>query len=446
MSSIEQFGYKEELKRSLSTRDLLVYGMIFMVPIAPFSIFGFVSNEAKGMVPLAYLVGMVGMFFTAMSYAAMSEAFPVAGSVYTYAQRGLHEVAGFFSGWLILLDYILVPALIYIVSAVALRPMLPEVPAWIWMLAFIGFNGAVNLLGVEFTARANLYLLGFELIVLGVFVVVGLVMLYGGQGAGHLTWKPLYNPAVFSLGTVVGATSIAVLSFLGFDGISTLAEESIGGPKAVGRVTLLSLLLVGGLFLLQTWIAADLAQGRQFASPETAFYEIARAAGGVWLERIVLISVVVSAGIANAMAAQAAVARILFAMARDGKLPRALAKVHPRYRTPYVSTVLVSVISVVAGLYFLKNLDDLSRLVNFGALCSFMMLHLCVINHYLIRHRSRDWLRHLVSPVLGLLVIGYVLVEMDQRAKLMGLVWLGLGVVYYFVLTRMLRKPVTLDL
>src|SRR6202451_4814039 len=140
MSSLEEFGYKQELKRALTTRDLIVYGMIFMVPIAPYAVFGFVYNDSKGMVPLAYLVGLVCMFFTAMSYASMSRAFPLAGSVYTYAQRGLHETAGFFSGWLILLDYILVPSLLYLISAVALRPILPAVPAWVWLGIFVRFT------------------------------------------------------------------------------------------------------------------------------------------------------------------------------------------------------------------------------------------------------------------------------------------------------------------
>ncbi len=133
--SIEEFGYEDQLHRALTTKDLVIYGLIFMVPIAPYSVFGFVYNDAKGMVPLAYLVGLVGMFFTALSYAAMSRAFPLAGSVYTYAQRGLHEIAGFFSGWLILLDYILVPSLLYLFSAVALRPIFPTVPAWVWLVA-----------------------------------------------------------------------------------------------------------------------------------------------------------------------------------------------------------------------------------------------------------------------------------------------------------------------
>src|SRR5450631_889285 len=155
--SLQEFGYKEQLNRALTTKDLIIYGMIFMVPIAPYSVFGFVWNDAKGMVPLAYLIGLIGMLFTALSYAQMSQAFPLAGSVYTYAQRGLHEVAGFFAGWLILLDYILIPALLYLFSTVALRPLFPAIPAWVWLALFVTFNAAVNLLGIEFTARVNRY-------------------------------------------------------------------------------------------------------------------------------------------------------------------------------------------------------------------------------------------------------------------------------------------------
>jgi amino acid transporter len=444
--SLHEFGYKEQLSRALTTKDLIIYGMIFMVPIAPFGVFGFVWDESKGMVPLAYLVGLVGMFFTALSYAAMSRAFPLAGSVYTYAHRGLHEIAGFFSGWLILLDYILVPSLLYLISAVALRPIFPTVPAWIWLVGFISFNGIVNWLGIEFTARINRYMLVMELVTLGLFVVLGLLALHGGAGAGGLTLKPIYDPHAFSLSTVAGATSIAVLSFLGFDGISTLAEESRGKLNAVGRATVLSLVLVGALFMLQTWIAADLARGMRFASPETAFYEVAERAGGSWLRLVTILATVIASAIANAMAAQAAVSRILFAMARDGKLPSVLAKVHPRYKTPYMSTLAVAVVSLVVGLFFADRLDDLSRVVNFGALAGFVLLHLSVINHYFHRQRSGDWLRHVVFPLTGLTIIVFVLYEMDRAAKVLGACWIAIGFVYYVVLALRTKKTVALKI
>jgi amino acid transporter len=446
MPGLDQFGYKEQLRRVLTTGDLIIYGLIFMVPIAPFSVYGFVWDDAKGMVPLAYLVGLVGMLFTAMSYAAMSRAFPMAGSVYSYAQRGLSEIAGFFSGWLILLDYILIPALLYLFSAIALKPMLPQVPEWVWLLGFVTFNAVVNLIGIEFTARANRYMLAIELVVLALFVVLGLLALYGGHGAGRLTLKPMYDPAVFSFATVAGATSIAVLSFLGFDGISTLSEENRGNQNAVGRATLLSLLLVGALFLLQTWIATDLSRGMQFSSPGTAFYDIVRLAGGVWLERITLLAVVLASGIANAMAAQAATSRILFAMARDRKLPAVLARIHPRFQTPYVSTLVVALVSLLVGVFFSSRVDDLTRIVNFGALTAFLLLHLSVINHYFIRGRSGQWLAHLASPLVGFLVIAYVLYEMDNSAKIMGGCWIAIGVIYYLVLTYLLKRPVAMEI
>ncbi|WP_431224838.1 APC family permease [Serratia sp. L9] len=444
--SVEQFGYKQELHRTLTLKDLVIYGMIFMVPIAPFGVFGYVWEGAQGMVALAYLIGMVAMFFTAMSYWSMSRAFPVSGSVYAYAQRGIHETVGFFAGWLILLDYILVPSLLYIVSAAALGPILPDVPAWLWIVTFIVINSAINLVGIQFTARANRYILVAEIVILTLFVVMGLTALYSGEGAGGLTMNPLYNAEKFSLPLVMGAVSIAVLSFLGFDGISTLSEESKGGADAVGKASLYALLLVGTLFILQTWIAADLAAGKNFTNLDTAFYDTASLAGGSWLKQATIWATALSWGIANALVAQAAISRILFAMGRDRQLPKILAKVHPRFKTPYVSTLLVAVISLGSGLYFNGSIDNLSRLVNFGALMGFLILHLSVINHYIIRQKSTAWVKHLLFPLIGLAIIGFVLYEMDIEAKTLGLSWLAIGIVYYFVLRVILKRKPVLEL
>ena len=441
--SLEQFGYEDQLDRALTLGDLIVYGMIFMVPIAPFSVFGFVWQEAKGMVVLAYLIGLTGMLFTALSYAAMSRAFPLAGSVYAYVQRGLHETAGFLAGWLILLDYILVPALLYLFSALALQPLLPGIPTWVWLIGFVALNAAANVLGVRVTARLYRVLLALELLTLALFVLFGAIALYKGQGAGGLTLAPLYDPQRFSLTTVAGATSIAVLSFLGFDGISTLSEESTGARNAIARATVLSLVLIGALFMLQTWIAADLAHGMRFSSADTAFYAIAARAGGGALRITAILAIVISFGIANAMAAQAAVSRVLFAMARDRKLPAVLATVHERYKTPYVSTLLVAGVSLLVGLFFAHRVDDLSRVVNFGALTSFALLHVAVARHYFFRERSGAWFRHLICPLAGLGVILYVLYGMDPMAKILGGSWIALGVLYALVQTLRRRNGAT---
>jgi amino acid transporter len=446
MSDIEQFGYREQLARSLSTLDLVVYGMVFMVPIAPFAIFGFVWHDSKGMIALAYLLGLVGMLFTALSYASMSRAFPMAGSVYTYAHHGLHEVAGFFAGWLILLDYILVPALCYVVSVIAMHALVPALPSWIWLIGLVAFNATVNLLGIRFTARVNLWLLALELVMLAAFVILGSIALAHGEGAGRLTLGPLYDPGSFSLAAVAGATSTAVLSFLGFDGISTLAEENRGAASNVGRATLIALALVGAFFMLQTWLAADLAVGMRFSSLDTAFYEICQRAGGDWLRISVVVANATAVGVANAMAGQAAISRILFAMARDGKLPRFLARIHPRYKTPYNSTLLVALVSFIVSWLFTAHLDDLSRIVNFGALTGFLLLHASVVNHYMRRRRSRNWVRYLGCPVAGFAVIAYVLYEMDPKAKILGACWVAIGVLYYLVLARLTKRPAVLEL
>lgn len=446
MSDIEQFGYREQLARSLSTLDLVVYGMIFMVPIAPFAIFGFVWHDSRGMVALAYLIGLVGMLFTALSYASMSRAFPMAGSVYTYAHRGLHEVAGFFAGWLILLDYILVPALCYVVSVIAMHALVPAMPEWVWLIGLVAFNATVNLLGIHFTARVNFCLLAIELVMLAAFLILGSIALAHGAGAARVTLGPLYDARSFSLATVAGATSTAVLSFLGFDGISTLAEENRGAGSSVGRATLIALAVVGALFILQTWLAADLAVGMRFSSLDTAFYEICQRAGGDGLRIAVVVANATAVGIANAMAGQAAVSRILFAMARDGKLPRWLARIHPRYKTPYNSTLAVALASFVVSWLFTAHLDDLSRIVNFGALSGFLLLHASVVNHYMRRGRSGHWVRYLLCPLAGFGVIAYVLYEMDSKAKILGVCWIAIGIVYYLILTRVSKGSPTLEL
>src|SRR5436190_19684348 len=143
-SGLADFGYRQQLKRSLSLTDLLVYGLVFIVPIAPFAIFGVVFNAARGMVPLTYVIGLVAMVFTALSYREMSGAFPVAGSVYAYAGRGIHPAAGFLAGWAILLDYLLIPTLCYVAGAAAMAAVLPSIPQSAWVVAFVVFNTAVN--------------------------------------------------------------------------------------------------------------------------------------------------------------------------------------------------------------------------------------------------------------------------------------------------------------
>lgn len=444
-ANVEQFGYKQELKRSLSFWDLLIYGLVFMVPIAPFGIYGYVAQGSNGMVALAYLIGMVGMIFSALSYARMSEAFPIAGSVYSYAQRGINEHVGFFAGWVILLDYILVPALLYLVSAAALSDIAPEIPMWIWLVIFIAINTVINVIGIEITAKANKIIVILELIVLVVFVGAAVFAITKGVNGAEFTFKPLYDREHFSMSLVMGAVSIAVLSFLGFDAISTLAEETKGGNKVVGRAIIFSLLVVGVLFIIQTWVAALIwPDYTSFENADIAFYQIAEIAGGAWLKWTTILATALAWGIADALVAQAAISRILYSMARDKKLPKILSKVHAKFQTPYVSTLLVAVISLVVTVGFASQIDSLASLVNFGALTAFLFLHLSVINYFMRKQKSKDYLNHLVLPLIGFVIIGYVWFNLDPTSKKLGFVWMAIGIVYMIYL-KLTKKDSTLN-
>ncbi|WP_445178866.1 APC family permease [Pseudomonas sp. McL0111] len=435
---IEEFGYKQELKRSLTLTDLVVYGMIFMIPIAPFGVYGYVNAEAPGMVPLAYIIGMVAMLFTALSYGSMAKAFPIAGSVYSYAQRGLNQHVGFIAGWLMLLDYLLIPPLLYVYAAMALNHLYPDIPKVGFILAFLVSATFVNLRGITFTARMNIVFLLAQLVVLGIFLFYAWTALHNGGGNGELTLAPLYHPETFNFALLMQAVSIAVLSFLGFDAISTLAEEIKGDPgRSVGKAALITLVVMGVIFVVQTWIATDLAAGLGFKSADTAFYEIAEIAGGSWLATLTAVATALAWGVAVAITSQAAVSRLLFGMARDGKLPKVLAKVHPKHNTPYLSIYLVAVLSLVICYLFIDSVDTLTSLVNFGALSGFMLLHLTVINYYWRRQKSGQVIRHLICPVIGFIIVAAIMYNMGVDAQKLGLIWIALGLVYLFFLNKL---------
>ena len=388
------------------------------------------------------------MMFTALSYSQMVRAFPMAGSVYSYAGRGIAPPVGFLAGWVILLDYVLVPGLLYLVASVAMHSLVPALPVWLWLAAFVVLNTVVNYLGIKMTARVNRYMLVAELVVLVIFLVVGVVALASGKGAGF-SWSPLYNSDTFSWSVVFGAVSIAVLSFLGFDGISMLAEESREEARQIGRAMVGALLLAGTLFIVQTWVAALLVPDAPGllanGDPEgTAFYDAARVAGSGWLAGLTALATAIAWGFANSLVAQAATSRLLFAMARDLQLPAILAKVDPKHRVPVNATLFVAIISLALGIYMIQRDDGitlLSTLVDFGALSAFLLLHVSVVVHFLVRKKSRDYWRHLVVPVIGFAILVAVIINAQVAAQTLGFIWLGIGLVLTGVLLATGREP-----
>ena len=427
---LAEFSYKQELSRSLSTADLIIYGLVFMVPIAPWAIFGVVYNAASGMVPLVYLIGLVAMIFTALSYAQMSKAFPIAGSVYSYVSRGLQPHLGFFAGWTILLDYLLVPTLLYVFAAESMAGIFPDIPKQLWIVVFLVVNTAVNYIGISFTALVNRLFLAAELIFVVIFVIMAIAAVIAGTNGAEFTAKPLFNPDEFTPSLAASALSIAVLSFLGFDGIATLSEEAKGGRRAAGIAMISGLLLVATFFVTQTWLAAMLVPDTaSFSDDEAgnAFFSIVGSMSSHGWEIAFLAMNALAVGIANAVAAQSATSRLLFSMSRDGRLPRFLSHVNARSRVPERAILVVGALTLVAGLFFVGQIGTISSLVNFGALTSFMLLHASVISYYAVRQRSRNVALHWISPIIGFLIIGYVLWNADTAAKVGGIVWLLIG-------------------
>jgi amino acid transporter len=445
---LERFGYRQELHRSLSFTDLVVYGLIFMVPIAPFGIFGGVFQGSGGMVALAYVIGMVAMVFTALSYAQMVKAYPMAGSVYSYAGRGIAPPVGFMAGWVILLDYFLVPGLLYLIASVAMNSIVTSVPVWAWLIVFVVLNTVVNFFGIELTARVNKLMLAGELLVLAIFIVIGVVAIAQGKGRGF-NFEPLYNSSTFSWSLIFGATSIAVLSFLGFDGITMLAEEHRGQARAIGRATVAALLLAGVLFIVQTWVAALLVNDPQGLIQNgdqagTAFYDAAATAGGAWLSKLTAVATAIAWGFANALVAQVATSRLMYAMARDKQLPPFLARISAGRGVPLNAMLLAAVVSLALGLYMnsrTNGITELVSLVNFGAMTAFLVLHVSVFWHYVVRNGSRDWLRHLVFPLIGFAILLYVVINAKVAAQAVGISWLVVGGLILVVLYLTGRRP-----
>ncbi|MFJ2575549.1 APC family permease [Kitasatospora aureofaciens] len=414
----------------------MVYGLLFIAPMAPVGVFGVLDAKSHGAVAAVYLAATVAMGFTALSYAQMVRAVPQTGSVFAYARAGLGEGPGFIAGWMAMLDYLLIPAVAYLFSGIALHSLVPGVSRWVWTALAVVVTTALNLIGVRTAAVVGFAVLAMEIAVLAVFVVAAVVALV--QDGARRGWDtPFTAVGAFSLTAVISAVSVAVLSYLGFDAIATFVEEAVGASAAVARAVLWCLALAGVLFVAQTYLAALLEPmtPQQLAADPvaqgSAFYDTVESGVGHWLHVLVAAGKAIGAAFA-ALAGQAAAGRLVFAMGREGRLPRFLGSVDPASAVPRRALLVAAVITLAAAAWAANRDDGLDRLtsvVNVGALTAFALLHASVIGWYTVRHGSRDRLRHVVVPVLGIAVIGAVVYEASTTAQIVGLLWLAVGLV-----------------
>jgi amino acid transporter len=429
---LESLGYKQELNRTMSLFDVVVYGLIYMVPLAPLQVFGFAYNFSGGMVAAAYAVAAVAMYFSAVSYSEMAQEFPVAGSVYSYVRFGAGEFLGFMSGWSILLDYLLLPGLLCIFAAAAMHLQVPALPEWAWVPVFVLVSTIINLRGIVFTTAVNLVCLYIQLGVLVWFVGAVAVALFAGRV--HLSWAPLLGVGGFSPSLVFAALPIAALSYIGFDAISTLNEEAKGGGRAVARATMIVLLAVAVMFMLQVYLAAlFVPPGTIFDtdSAVTAFYDVAAIAGGPVFKTIITLTSALIAILANAIVSQATTSRLVFSMARDQQIPRFFAAVDEKRKIPMRAIVVVAFLSTGIGLIAINSADLVTSMVTFGSLAAYCLLHVAVIRYFAGQGQRRQWFAHLLSPLLGIAILLYTLWKTPLPARIVGTIWLVVGVLIY---------------
>ncbi len=439
-SSLQQFGYKQELKRDLGFWDVFIYGVGMMFPIAPVVVYGAVTSASLGHMALAYLIAVIPMSFTAYSYGQMAGAFPIAGSAFAYTQRSIHPYAGFFAGWTILLDYALFPILNYIVIGIFTQMLFPGLPYWGIIIAAIALVTIVNILGVKSVSRVNTFLVAFMFIAVIYIVVASLGSLSQGAGLGFTT-LPFYNPETFNMSALLLGTSIACFSFMGFDAMTTLAEEVKEPSKILSRATITVCFFMAFIFILQAYCAQSVfPDWTLFESADSAYIEACGAAGGQVLVTLVLVAMIAGA-VANAIDSQAGVARVLYGMGRDEALPgKIFAYLHPKTRVPVYTILLLAVIAVIgAG----QNMETIITCINFGALTAFMFVNLSVISHYFIRENRRsggDFMRYLLVPGLGFLTCFTLFISLAPNAKIAGGIWVTIGVIYLAVTTNFFRK------
>ncbi|VEG51849.1 amino acid transporter [Mycolicibacterium aurum] len=426
------------LKRALGLPSLVLFGLVYMVPLTVFTTYGIVTETSGGRLPLAYIVTLIAMVFTALSYARMAAAIPVAGSAYTYTQRTFGAPAGFLAGWSLMLDYLFLPMLNYLVIGLYLNAAVPALPEWVIILVTIAIVTVLNIVGIVSVARANFLIIAIQAIFIAVFVVLAVVK-FSGYGTIDLLAPFTGDGSAPGMSPVLAGAAILCLSFLGFDAVSTLSEEAKDARRTVPQAIMIATIVSGIIFILLSYVSQLVFPSNEFADVDSGSLDVMVAAGGSFLN-IFFTAAYVAGATGSALTSQASVARILFAMGRDGVLPRKLfGHVSVKYSTPVYAILVVSVISLLA---IVIDLATLASLVSFGALVAFSVVNLSVIKHYFIDLKDRsNVVLNLIAPAIGFLLTVWLWTSLSGMTLVIGLIWLAVGFVWLLGVTRGFTRP-----
>lgn len=415
--------------RSLGLFQLIVMGVIMVQPTAPMAPFGAISAGANGHVVTTVLIAMFAMMLTALSYGRMARAYPAAGSAYTYVARELHPALGYFTGWSMLLDYMVNPLICVIWCSKALMGLFPGTPFWMWACTFASLFTVLNLRRITATARTNEVLTALMgIVILWTLGACARYLLHLPDLDTQRFLTPFYDPERFSWRTLSNGASIAVLTYIGYDGIATLSEEVKDPRRNVLRAMVATCFVIGVLSAVEVY-AAQLVwpAAEPYPDPDTAYLAVARRAGGEILFQTLSWTLVV-ATIGSASGALLAGARLLYGMGRDNAIPRGFfGYLDPVRRVPSRNVMLMGALALLGA--FAISYQTGAELLNFGALIGFMGVNVSSLAHYYIRQRDRHW-SHLLAPAAGFLVCLYLWLSLSWIAKIAGFAWLAFGVAY----------------
>jgi putrescine importer len=424
-----------KLRRVLGLWDLIIIGIVIIQPIAPMGIYGVISNEARGHVVTTILIAMVAMLFTAISYGKMARAYPSAGSAYTYVGQEIKPALGYVTGWAMVMDYILNPLICTIICSKLTQNILPSVPYWVLAIFYAGAFTLLNLRGVKTSARINDVMAAGMTIVVIIFFAFVIRFLWNMHeyGSGFFT-HPFYNPATFSFGGIFRGTSIAVLTYIGFDAISTFSEEVENPRRNIMLATVLVCLITGVLASLEVYAAQLVWGSAPFPADkvESAFPLVAQTAGGFFLFQLLNFTILI-ANVGSGMGSQLGAARLLYGMGRSDGIPRKFfGALDPKFHVPRNNVIFVGVVALIGA--FLITYDQGAELLNFGALLAFMGVNIAAMVRYYFRAEEKRWY-NFASPFLGFVICTFIWVSLSHKALILGVVWMAIGVAYGAVKT-----------
>jgi putrescine importer len=436
------------LKRLLTVKDLIFFGIVLIQPIAPVGIFGLASEKSHGHVSATIVISMIAMMLTAFSFGRMAALYPSAGSAYTYVSRGLGAHVGFLAGWAMFLGYLIIPLVNTIYGSLCLQQVVPGVSYSISVVIFVVIITLLNLRGVTATSRANMVLLAVMTVVIVAYVGLAIRYLIQTGGWGSLfSYEPFYTPGKFDLRAIGTATSVAALTYIGFDGPTTLAEE-VHNPKRSVLIAVVLVCFITGVFSTIEVYLAQLAwpDYTTFTNPETAFLDVTQLVGGSWLFQA-MGWVLVIACLGTGLTGQAGAARLLYGMGRENVLPRAFfGHLSPITRIPNFNVILIGGLTLVTVRFIRFELA--LTVLNFGAFVAFMGVNLATIREYYFRRRNGEpgIVADLLVPGLGFLFCLAIWLSLPLPAKFGGGAWLLIGLVFDGIKSRGFRvRPVQID-